>query len=195
MDKFNAMCDELRTFDPEDLDFIIGDDDIDSLNLISELSSPLPSSEEKSRGRGRIPHHERYPELAPLIEQILSENGVAAEERRQNATAYGGGITIKEILNEIIVKMPELKGKISETTVRRIMRPPHDGRKAADRHHSIVDAKMVHRRNDALENANIDSQYASSQINQVLDLAFGFCEDECVVLSCDNKNKVKTFIT
>ena len=130
--------------------------------------------------------HEAYPEIIQVIDDFISQNGAESRKRRRDDTQFASnGVSVPQIRRAVLQKVPKLKN-ISESTIRRTLLPPHQGRAASNRYKSLVNAKVPPKRNDHSATDSALSHYCRSQVKQVLDLAF-MHEKEVVVASCDNK--------
>jgi len=153
--------------------------DIQFLNEILELlsmdcSSKVEIEESKDEDQdpekklGKPPLHELYPEIIKLIQDCLDLNTQSmAENRRRNEVKYMVGVTaiqLKEHIEKNLAKALESPFKISTSTIRRYMIPPHIGRVASKYYKSVIEGK-VEKGENTLTFTHPDSHYCRAQVN------------------------------
>ena len=74
-------------------------------------------------------------ELRRPVTEFIKQHGYRAQERRRTETGTTCGVTLREIREHLLQKIPELH--IGTTTIAYMMAPPHRGHRSAERYKSI----------------------------------------------------------
>ena len=136
---------------------------------------PFPSAQGSFAKQGRPALHEKYPQIVLAVRQYLQDQGWAAHQRR--STQVTVGTSLSQIRNYVMEEVPGLSDcGISESTVSRLMDPPHKKRKTAPLHKRLVHARVGMKRNN-LSKAHVDSHFCQSQVNYALEMAACFSEE------------------
>ena len=130
----------------------------------------------------------KYPEIASVVKDFISQHSAAAHNRRREDTSYCHGVSIEQIRRHVLYKIPEIQ-KISKSTIRRLLLPPQKSRKAASRYAGLVEAKLPPKRNDLTVKEHKDFHFTCAQVNFVSELSEMLVK-ETVALSADDKNKL-----
>ena len=139
------------------------------------------------RGRGRPGIAEQHPEVLVTVERAITQSCSGAHDRRRDETQIGNGISLAELTAKIADNHPEV-GKVALSTVHRWMVAPNQQHKAAARYKGAINAKIPAKKNNKTT-PNSDFQYSAAQVNLTQEL-MSLYEEECLIFSCDNKNKV-----
>lgn len=178
---FNTFSDLMTV----DVDETSNSDDAASLPNDRMNLTPM---EEGQRGRPR--KHEQFPAIVRHTLDFISSHGFSAQERRRTDTANSSGVTLAEIRKYLMDKIPELKtGGISRNTIQRLMQAPHKGRRSQSYYKGLVGARVPRKDNSALYKEHEDRQFCSSLVKACVEFGRRF-ENDTLVLSCDNMNKV-----
>jgi hypothetical protein len=195
---------------------------VDDYELI--LPSPrddtlkLPSqSTEETKKRGRIPVTTKFPTLVNQVDQIITSNGAAAQERRRTETKSRFGVCfvseflrltlqtsltyLKDELLRSVDGLQQSYPNFSTNTVARLMSPPKKSSNSARLYHEYVKARPGRCENDkhiytefVCFNFNLailimQSHKASATVKMALEAFVAFNEEgEC--WSNDNMNKI-----
>ena len=119
--------------------------------------------------------------------EFIKQHGYRAQERRRTETGTTCGVTLHEIREHLLQKIPELH--IGTTTIAYMMAPPHRGHHSAERYKSIIDARVPGKDNSYRED-HPDQHYLFARVAYRHEFARMF-QDECAVFSCDDMNKLK----
>ena len=133
-----------------------------------EIKESEDQDQDPEKKLGRPPLHELYPEIIKLIQDCLDLNTQSmAETRRRNETKYMVGVTaiqLKEHIEKNLAKALESPFKISTSTIRRYMIPPHIGRVTSKYYKSVIAGK-VEKGENTLTFTHPDSHYCRAQVN------------------------------
>ena len=131
---------------------------------------------------------EKHPEIVEIVNEFITQNGSAAHARRRTDTQYALGVSLQQIADEVVRKVPELKS-ISRNTIHRLMRPPHEKHCNAKRFKSLVDAKVPPKRNDLNPKEHGDTHYCRASVSVAMQLGATY-PNEVILMSSDNKMKI-----
>lgn len=150
----------------------------------------------RPRKIGRVPFRDLYPIVA-LTRQCLNSRPAGARRNRAETTNYTT-LTLTELHRMVItalrrycfdfgVQLPKkLPGK---KTIRRLGKPPNPRYRSAKDYKSLVPFSTARRRNDRTK-WHQDFHFTAATVKLFAELACYF-SDDCVLMSCDNKNKVR----
>lgn len=148
------------------------------------------------RTRGRPAYHRIYP-LAAIVEQILNCHPGGADRGRSENTNYTT-LTLKELTRRVRDNLrqycldfglPFPRRFPSMKTVRRLGKAPNPRFRAAKNYKNVVPFRTAPRNNDATA-WHEDFHHTAATVKVFSEMAY-FFDDDCVFLSCDNKNKLR----
>ena len=120
----------------------------------------------------------------------MKQNSFAAQIRRRSNTGSSAGVSVSEIRQHLLDKVPGMKDHgISLTTVRRIFQAPNKGNRASKRYLALVDAKIGVKKNSYRE-YHKDSHYFFARNKQRREFITLIGSEACI-LSMDDMVKLK----
>lgn len=174
----------------------------------SWLPDPVPEPRPKTKSsrrvsrkpgqkrRGRPSWIEKYTELAEIVQQVLNSQPSAADRARSETTNYTT-LTVADLHRQtceslrqhlIDFGLPVPKKLLGPKTVRRIGLPANRGVRAAKYYKGAVHSRTAHRDINATT-WHPDFHYTAATVKIFSEMS-SFFEADCVLLSCDNKNKI-----
>lgn len=150
------------------------------------------------RKQGRPSFRDKYP-LAAITEQVLNFHPSGADRHRSQTTNFST-VTIDELHRLVCANIrqycsdfglppPGPKDLPSPITIRRLGKAPNPKFKAASYYKNVVPFRTAPRSNN-LTKWHEDFHFTAANVSMFAELASFFSSD-CVMLSCDNKNKVR----
>ena len=109
-----------------------------------DVLSQTPTRPSPTR-RGPRPLCERFPNMVTEARAFIDANGTKAQERRRNDTVtMSNGVSLRQLRDHILRKVPALKEQgLSVTTVHRLLVPPDRRNKnSAKRYRGVIKAKV-----------------------------------------------------
>ena len=155
-------------------------------DAVTSAATPVSSALPEPRTRGRKPLHEKHPLLVPTVRGFILANGASAQERRRTETAQVG-VSIPQIRAHVREK---LGIEVSDTVLRRLLIPPHKGRRSARNYKSLINAKVAAKNNSGRHDKTGDAHFAAAQ-SRVIHELHALHSSETVVVSVDDMNKCK----
>ncbi len=125
--------------------------------------------------------HVRCPELVEVVRQYVSENGIAAQEKRRSEEGTCG-VSMDEILAHVRKTLPSIN--VTGSTVRRLFFPRKANTIAAKRFYKLIDCKVPRIRNDG-RRKHPDGHFCFAQIALVMEWAAKNYEEVEVVSQDD----------
>lgn len=162
---------------------------VPDVEVIEGTVPQLPSKEGRS-GRTRLV--DQNPEILETIRTYAESSGISAHNRRHESTGrFGFNIEdVQKVLkNKFFSNNPEKC--LSLATIRRTFEAPSQARKSKSYYKGDIPCRPASKKNDAPGNGVIHPHrhQCSSFVKSVKELFFLF-EDECTVISADNKAKI-----
>ena len=144
---------------------------------------------EVPKKRGRKPYHDKYPEIVPAANAFLQERGLAAHERRRTETADAIGTSASDLRLHLINTIEDLPMSYSASSARRLMKPPHVGRKSSKLDKGLVNAR-IGKKTNTLAKKQKSTHYLRCRVKFALEMGALFT-DEVQVVSADAKDKLR----
>ncbi|VDI57154.1 Hypothetical predicted protein [Mytilus galloprovincialis] len=159
-------------------------------NLKSNTVSSLKDQRTEPGKRGRKSLTSMFPNIVPTAKDFIEEHGYQADSRRRCDTARSSGVTLDQIKNKLVDKIPGLKERgIHKTTVHHMLAPPDKRLKSSSTvYKQEIDAKLCSKQNN-IRKEDANSHFYSTRVKYSMEFASKYSND-CVLLSCDNKNKI-----
>ncbi|CAF1619685.1 unnamed protein product, partial [Didymodactylos carnosus] len=130
---------------------------------LKPLLKAFPTNKPRKHKVGPSTYYERFPELAQVATNILELYSVGADDRRRTDEVHYNGLSIKElreaVVNQLKEKYPDIQN-VSLTTIRRLMLPPCQNRRAA----KYYTGKIAAKRNSRSSFISPDSHFARAQV-------------------------------
>ena len=143
-----------------------------------------------AKPRGRPSIVSKFPQIPQLVTDFIKQHGYSAQSRRRTAIGSACGVSLEDIRQYLISKIPELQGKgIGRTTVAYLMAPPRRGTTAATRYKTLVSAHVPAKCNQYHENHE-DQHYLFARVAYRREFTMKF-KKEAAIFSCDDMNKIK----
>jgi hypothetical protein len=139
-----------------------------------------PSDEEK---RGRIPFHQKFPDLIKIITRIIDDEQPQAEYRRR-VDVLRTGVSFATIRDRLAREIPEL-ADIDVRTIARLMVAPNLGHLSEAQYKGLVNAKVQPSTNNRRE-FNEDGHFSAAGAKFIKEMS-AFVGDECMEMSADEK--------
>ena len=158
-----------------------------------DARSQTPTRPSPTR-RGPRPLCERFPNMVTEARAFIDANGTKAQERRRNDTVtMSNGVSLRQLRDHILRKVPALKEQgLSVTTVHRLLVPPDRRNKnSAKRYRGVIKAKVPQNSNTRRHERKGDRNHiCMSQMAFVMENAVDQ-QDIIELWSTDDKAKLK----
>lgn len=162
--------------------------------LVTMPTVTVPSPQKrKSRNNkphtrsGRKPLAEKFPQLAPTIDNFISQHDFAADGRRRSTVGRSCGITLGQTTEYQMGAVDGLK-TLHKSTVHSLTEPSNKRLKASTRYQGKVHARIPKKRNDSRKEEP-DAQYYTARVKYRVELASKHA-GLFSLLSCDTMNRV-----
>ena len=169
-------------FDTADSDLV--DDDV----VVASAASSVKTA---WRRPGRVPLHNKYPTMAAAAKEFIDSNGTKAQVRRRNDTVtMSNGVTLRQLRDHLLSRVPELD-TLSISTVARMLVAPNKGHRSARRYHGVVNARVPKKSNSRRDSKKGNKNHLCMSVMAYM-LENGVDMQGCVdVWSVDDKAKLK----
>ena len=164
--------------------------DGDNTNL-EELSNPVLATNERSTAtRGQPSIAAKFPDIVNIAADFVKQHGFAAQNRRRSETGSSSGVSIQQIRENLLDKVPALREHgISLSTTRRLFHAPNKGNVASRRYKAFVDGR-IGVKNNSYRKFHPDSHYLFARNKQCREFCTLFDSHSCI-LSMDDMAKIK----
>lgn len=172
-------------------------DDMDSdseLHDHSDLSEtctrPTTGDQSAKTTPGQPSICSKFPDLVNIAADFVKQHGFAAQSRRRTGTGSSSGVSVAQIREHLLDKVPGLREHgISTSTTRRLFHAPDKGNVASHRYKALIDARIGCKKNSYRE-YHPDSHYLFARNKQRREFCTMLDADSCI-LSMDDMAKIK----
>ena len=161
----------------------------------SEVPNPDQKDSDANQGvgnkhRGQSSVASKFPTLVDGAADFVKQHNFAAQIRRRTNTGSSAGVSIAEIRQHLLDKVPGLKQHgISLSTVRRLFQAPNRGNIASQKYKALIDVRIGVKKNNYRE-YHQDSHYLFARNKQRSEFCTLLGSNTCI-LSMDEMAKIK----
>ena len=110
---------------------------------LSETSTRLADNENAKTTCGQPSISSKFPDLVNIAADFVKQHGFAAQSRRRTGTGSSSGVSVVQIREHLLDKVPGLKKHgISISTTRTLFHAPNKGNVASLRYKALIDARI-----------------------------------------------------
>ena len=165
---------------------------------VSENNNTAPEVE-KTIQSNELPNHttkgqpslvQLFPSIVNVASEFIKQHSFSAQNRRRSETSYSSGITIPQIRDHLLAKVPGLEQRgISLSTTRRLFEAPNKSRTNSVGYKSYVQARVGVKKNSYREHHE-DAHYLFARNKYRRELA-SLEDDDINIISTDDMAKLK----
>ncbi|XP_033126527.1 uncharacterized protein LOC117124406, partial [Anneissia japonica] len=154
---------------------------------LTELNNRKRLFRKRRPGGGRKKMTGKFPGIIDVARDFVQQSSFKADARRRTTTGQSCGVSLPQIRQNLLDKCNGLSDH--GISVSRWMKAPRKGTTASKAYSEVLDIRIPPKKID-VRKEHIDAHFCASWVRYRIEMAAQFA-DECILMSCDNKNKIK----